>query len=340
MHRMIALALTACITATASAWDSHGHAVVTYLALESAGDQLPTWILDADAPQRIAYGASEADRWRATRMSCLAHENAPDHYIDLEYLKQYGLSPQSLPLLRYDYLRAMAVAKAMHPERVDEYDPASDPNGTREWPGFLPYAIMEQYAKVRSSFHTVRMLEAINDPKRANQLMQAKANAYFHMGMLSHFVGDAAQPLHTTKHFNGWAGENPNGYTTERGIHAYIDGGVLERHGISFTTLQPMVGAPTTVNDDNPWSDAMAHIDRSFREVERLYAYEKSGALDNADGRLLIEERLLDASQTLAGFYIAAWNNAAPSDRDIETFLKYTGYLTPETPARQVNFPE
>ena len=45
--------------------------------------------------------------------------------------------------------------------------------------------------------------------------------------------GDIAQPLHTTKHHHGWKGENPNGYTTEYSIHAYIDGGVLKLHRIN-----------------------------------------------------------------------------------------------------------
>ena len=52
------------------------------------------------------------------------------------------------------------------------------------------------------------------------------------MGILAHFVGDAAQPLHTTKHHHGWKGDNPNGYTTENSIHAYIDGGVIKTQRI------------------------------------------------------------------------------------------------------------
>ena len=39
------------------------------------------------------------------------------------------------------------------------------------------------------------------------------------MGVMGHYVGDCAQPLHTTKHHNGWVGENPHGYTTWPGLH-------------------------------------------------------------------------------------------------------------------------
>lgn len=340
MNRIIAIIAAALFIAPAGAWNSHGHAVITYLALESARSDLPAWLQDEEMWRRAAYQASEADRWRGTRLSYLAHENAPDHYIDLEYLDQFGLTAQTIPPLRRDYLRAMAIAKVMHPERVDPYDAASDPNGTREWPGFLPHSIMEHYSKLRSSFHTVRVLEALNDPAREAHLEQARANAIYHMGMLSHFIGDGAQPLHTTKHFNGWAGDNPEGYTTDRGIHAYIDGGVLKTHDIGFPRLRHRVGRAVDVNADDPWNDAMAHIRRAFAEVEPLYRLHRDGDLDRAIGKRFIEERLLDAGRTLGGFYLAAWRHAAPTEEDLRTFLRYTGPLAPETTARQVDAAE
>lgn len=48
------------------------------------------------------------------------------------------------------------------------------------------------------------------------------------MGVMGHYVGDLTQPLHTTKNYNGWVGENPAGYTTSKGFHAWIDGGFLQ----------------------------------------------------------------------------------------------------------------
>ena len=59
--------------------------------------------------------------------------------------------------------------------------------------GMLAYAIAEHYAKLQSSYNTVRILEGLGDPSRALQLEEARSNALYHMGQLSHFVGDAAQ---------------------------------------------------------------------------------------------------------------------------------------------------
>ena len=44
------------------------------------------------------------------------------------------------------------------------------------------------------------------------------------IGVWSHFVADGSQPLHVTVHFNGW-GEypNPNGYSTEKTVHAFFE---------------------------------------------------------------------------------------------------------------------
>ena len=56
--------------------------------------------------------------------------------------------------------------------------------------------------------------------------------ASYVMGVMGHYVGDATQPLHTTKHYNGWVGDNPEGYTTSRKIHSWIDGGFWTATGV------------------------------------------------------------------------------------------------------------
>lgn len=317
----------------ANAWDSHGHALVTYLALESASGELPEWLAGDAGARRAAFQASEADRFRGTRMLYLSHENNPEHYIDLDLLEEFGLTTRTLPRLRGDYLRTMILAKHTNPDRVAPYDPANDPAGASEWPGFLPYAAMEHFTKLRSAFNTVRILETLNDPTRAEHLAQARANAIYHLGMLSHFLGDAAQPLHTTVHHHGWVGANPDGFTTDRRFHARIDGGVLEHHDINFLSLRGRVGSPRPVNAADPWDDAIAHVARSFREVRPLYELEKSGELDRDRGKAFIEDRLLDAGRTLAGFIVAAWGHAEPTPDDVASFLRYTGSLAPDASA-------
>jgi len=44
------------------------------------------------------------------------------------------------------------------------------------------------------------------------------------LGVWSHYVGDASQPLHVSEHFDGWGPfPNPRGFSTAKGIHANFE---------------------------------------------------------------------------------------------------------------------
>lgn len=323
-RRVAAGVLCATAIAPMLGWDAHGHRVITYAALERMQGG-PAWLRDPQVMHMIADQSTMPDRWRGTRMLALTHENGPDHYLDVELLDEFGLTLETLPRLRREYLRVMVLAKDEHPERVSEYNPDSDPPRQYEWPGFVPHAIMEHYGKLRASFSTLRILEALNDPDRSFQVEMARANVMYHMGVLSHYVGDTAQPLHTTKHHHGWVGENPSGYTTDRGIHAYIDGGVLRLHKIGLEEVRPYAGVAREVDREDPWEAVIAHVERSFVKVEPLYQMAKSGQLEEEEGARFIQERLGDGAAMLAALYVAAWESAEPTDADISSFLRFDG---------------
>ena len=309
----------------ARAWDAEGHRIVTVLALDALPSDMPALFREARVREIVAFQSNEADRWRSTATPPIGHENKPDHYIDLDLLPEYGLAPATVPPFRYDFVEAMAVAKHEHPERVSPYDPAKDRDKSLEWPGFLPHAIVEHYAKLEASLRTLRILEALGDEARPSEIETARWNALVHMGHLSHFVGDAAQPLHTTKHFNGWTGENPNGYTTDRQFHSLIDGGVIERHGITADFVRARVKTDRAIDPGAPFPAVMEHIGRGFAEVEPLYRLEKSGDLFKAAGAELIANRLADAAGFLSALYRAAWAASAPTEKQIRDFLRYDG---------------
>lgn len=329
-----ALALTAFLCAAAG-WGAHGHRTITLLALDGLPESAPAFLRDAEVRRRIAEQAVEPDRWRGTRLEAMTHENDPEHYLDIELLEQFGLTLETVPPLRYDYVRAMGVAKHIHPENVEPYDRRTDPAGSKEWPGFLPHAIAEHYAKLRSSFHTLRVLEAVNDPRRAAQLENARMNVLYHMGMLSHFVGDAAQPLHTTRHFNGWVGDNPRGYTTDRRFHASVDTDLPVHHGLSYDSLRDRLRFERRINAADPWDDCIDHLRRSFDQVEPLYTLERDGTLRGPEGKALLEARFLDAAETLAALYAAAWRHSEPTEGEIISFANYNPTDPSDSPRRR-----
>lgn len=327
MRYVLILLFIANLCSAVDAWDAHGHRVITYLALDGLPADMPQFLRDKATRDLIAEQSNEPDRWRGCDVACLHHENAPDHYLDVELLEQFGLTLDSIPPLRYEYLRAMAISKHMHPEKVDPYDASKDKHRTKEWPGMLPWAIVEHHAKLQSAFNTLRILEKLNEPARAHQLAMAKANVAYHMGVLSHFVGDAAQPLHTTKHFNGWVGPNPNGYTTAKSFHAYIDGDVLDHHRLAYAVLRSSMKFEHRIAADQTWKAALQHIRRGFERVEELYQLEKSGALKSEPGKEFIAERLRDGADMLAAFYRNAWEASEPTDKQIADFKRYNNFV-------------
>ncbi|MEE8170006.1 MAG: hypothetical protein V3T70_05610, partial [Phycisphaerae bacterium] len=198
-----------------AAWDENGHVMVTELAVAGLPSDFPAWLKDAPNTRRLAYLSAEPDRWRGTHLPAMTHWNNPDHYLDVEFLEPYGLSLKTLPRLRYEYVGRLAAYRALHPDAFGPAKADDDPNLVRITPGMLPYRVMELYARIRSGWSTLRTFEKYADTAESWRIEAARTRIVQAMGLLSHYIGDAAQPLHTTKHFNGWAGDNPNDYTTQ-----------------------------------------------------------------------------------------------------------------------------
>ena len=317
----------------ALAWDAHGHRVITYVALDTfhaAGG--PDWLNTATTRDEVAYSSGEPDRWRSVHAAQMTHVNNPDHYLDLEDLEPYGITLRTIPHLRNEFIRDLAVARAAHPDKFKPINPATDTARTAEWPGFLPYSILEHYGKVVSTFRVVRILETLDgqgklDATRKHHLEMARAAALFEMGELSHFVGDAAQPLHTTTHHHGWVGANPNGYTTDKKFHAMIDGEVLAVNHITYESVKAVADADKAHDRKlmglEPWGPVLDHIQRSFDKMEPLYALQKSGQLMSEPGKEFITERLVDGGKMLGALYAAAYEAGKPTDTEIADLLKW-----------------
>jgi hypothetical protein len=305
---------------TARAFDYEGHYVINQLALASLPTNFPAFVMTPAARERIAFLAGEPDRWRNAGDLALRHVNGPDHYIDLEELKLYGLSPDSLPSLRYDFVAELARARAAHPEHFPEIDPARNKDHTRELVGFLPWSIEEYFEKLKSCFSYLKAFEEAGGTP--DEIENARANVIYIMGVMGHFVGDGAQPLHTTIYYNGWVGDNPHGYTTNHTFHAWIDGGYFRKlGGLKVETLAGKIHPAQKVGDEAP--DGMFHFAVNYlvdqnKLVEPLYQLEKDGKLTGEgevgrEGKSFMEGQLVIAGQTLGDIWYTAWLEA-PED--------------------------
>lgn len=324
----------AALMSPAYAWDAHGHRTITQLAIDEYQQRLPeadrstllAFALSESGRNQIGYQSGEPDRYRAIRLGALKHENDPEHYVDVEDLEPFGLTLATVPQLRVEYIRVMAIAMHEHPEQMRPYNPKTDTAMTGMFPGFLLHAIIEHYGKLISSYRQVRVLERLSDPARADQLAAARSNVLYEMGYLSHLVGDAAQPLHTTRHHHGWVDENPTGYTTNRGFHAYIDTTILGVHKLSYDTLKVPVAELKIAHEidaNDPWPAILQHVQRSFDEVRPLYELEKSGELQKDAGKAFITKRLGDGAAMLSALYLSAWKASAMTEQDAKDFVRY-----------------
>jgi hypothetical protein len=308
---------------SACAWDYETHRLINQLALATLPTNFPAFVTAPDAVERIGFLAGEADRWRNTPDLALKHCNNPDHYLDLEELPTYGLTPDKLPVFRYDFVANLALFRKANPEKFPKVDGRKNPDHTDELIGLLPWSIVESYGKVKSGFSYLRAFQ--ENGGTAEEIANAQANLIYVMGVMGHWVGDAAQPLHTTIHHHGWVGENPNGYSTNRNIHSWIDGGFFGKTGQPMLAemkprLRParlVARAGEPVAPSEMFRAAVDFISRHHAQVETLYRLEKEHKLGSnreasKEGRAFLENQVLQAAQFLGDIWFSAWQQAPP----------------------------
>ena len=305
------------------AWDYEGHRTVNLLALASLPTNFPAALRDAAAQERVGFLAGEPDRWRNNPDRPLRHFNGLDHYFDMEDLDAYGLAATNLSHFRYEFTAQLAVIRAKQPEKFPADD--KDLDRTRHMPGFLPWAISENYSKLKSGFSYLKVLEEMGTPE---EVAQARQNLLYIMGVMGHYVGDATQPLHTTKHFNGWVGANPKGYATNKTFHSWIDGGYLNKvGGLKDAELRAQLRPATNLNTLAGGTDAvfpvvMGFIAEQHKLVEPLYEMNKDGRLSGngekgMEALPVLNKQIRLAAEMLADLWLTAYQNAP-----VDNFLK------------------
>jgi hypothetical protein len=346
-HRSLGFALFAALGAllvpsALRAWDYDGHRLVNQIALASLPAEFPAFAREAASAERVAFLAGEPDRWRNVPDVIMRQSGGAwtDHFCDLEQLADAGLDLATLPSLRYDFAVAFAAGRAAHPDKFPAIDPAKNTDHTREWPGFAPWAITEYYLRLKSGFAYLKTFQ--ENGGTPAEIANAEANIVYIMGVMGHYVGDCAQPLHTTVHHNGWVGPNPNGYdpvstvtasgaTKASTLHSWIDGGFIGKAGVNFAELSPRItpaaAIPVAARPDGRDPMFVAVLDYLLAQhklVEPLYIMDKAGKfrIENgnpptAEGRAFITAQLLKGGNMLGAIWVTAWRNAPP-----DTFLR------------------
>jgi len=323
--KLLVLLSAGCVAQTAPAWDYEGHRVVNQLALAALPNNFPAFALTSEARERIAFLSGEPDRWRnqgtgrnPTDDVALSHFAGPDHYFDLEELEEYGIKSADLPVFRFDFVAQLTLKRAANPGKFPAPDPLKNLDHTQELPGFAPWAITELCGKLRAGFSYLKAYQDYGGTPE--EIANAQANIIYVMGVMGHYVGDCAQPLHVTKHHHGWVGDNPRGYATNSSFHSWIDGGFLRRTGgIKSEPLVGKIRPAKIVNDptrnDDLFRKVMDYLWATHKLVEPLYVLEQEKKLtpeneSAGEGRAFLEAHMVRGGQMLGDLWFSAWQQA------------------------------
>jgi hypothetical protein len=285
MKPFLACLLLCLVPLQSWAWGEKGHLMINRLAINAAGPLLPQFMNASRAT--LIYNGYEPDRWRDERNTPMNTAQAPDHFFDSEL---WG-----------------AIA-TIEPDRYAFMNKLSERRTELIRIGYLPYAIIEHYGRLRNAFRQWRNAKTPQDREAA------RANAVHYAGVMGHYVADGSQPMHMTIHFNGWAdgSPNPKNYTTDRRLHsryetAYVDVAIQEAR------VRPGVQRPRRLPD--VFGSIKDYLQLSFSEVEPMYDLEKTGEFNpenpRAKGTEFITAQLARAASMLAALWYTAWLESA-----------------------------
>ena len=273
------------------AWGNDGHRMINRLAAEALPADVPEFLRSQAALDAMEYYGPEPDRWKSNSEMELKMAGESEHFMDMEWADLIG---GPLPRRRYDFVRALAAAQKSHVEIPL----------TPEKVGLQPYVTDEYYERVKAAMREYRGLVAAH-----KDTQPVEAEIVFLCGIMGHFVADGSQPLHATIQYNGWTGENPNGYTTEHRIHAQFESQFVTDVVKPSRDVAPLIAKEPKVLGD-VFEQYVTYLRYSQSLVEKTYQLEKVGGFTgkgSAESRAFVDERLAAGATELRDIIYTAW---------------------------------
>lgn len=285
-----------CLSLLAFGWGDEGHMAINRAAAARIPASMPDFF--RSATERFVYDGPEPDRWRHNEEFAVKNSQEADHFIDLERTEGIG----ELPPGRYQFIQKLYEKRA---KAIAAGDPHAD-DFLPERVGMQPYITMEVYDRLKIAFRDYRRLKTEGKDTTA-----VEQNAVFYAGWLGHYVGDGANPMHTTVKYNGWVGPNPNGYTTSKDTHWNFESHFVRAnlHNLNFASE---VKEPQAFAD--PFHAYLQYLWASNGLVEKTYQLEKAGAFKDAgtpEGVAFLNSRFAAAAQMLTDLWYTAWVESA-----------------------------
>ena len=286
------------------AWGHTGHLEVSGLAMEALPHELPGFLRRHGAEREVSELGAELD---VSKTSGTEHDQEldPGHFIDLDDDgKVLGILPVTqLPSTRLAFDTALRAG-----------------GSTQYGAGYLYYSIVGGWQQLQKDFGYWRAatvgLRTATDPKdRAffrYQLELREKLILRDLGVWSHYVGDASQPLHVSVHFNGWGNfPNPEDFTQDRTTHAQFEGAFVRDH----VRAEDIAAAVSDYRDCGCTIQqrTVQYLQASLDQVVPLYRLATRGAFASADpeGIAFATARLAAGVAELRDMVVDAWHASA-----------------------------
>lgn len=303
MRQSFAVSLAVLLVAApaqALAWGATGHRMIGELGMRALPTDAPAFLRTPKAAADAGELSREPDRSKGAGETH-DKDRDPAHFLDVAddgAVMAGGPRIETLPPTRAEYEAALRAA------------------GTDSWQaGYLPYAIIDRWQQLTHDFAYWRVLTAAeaNPAWAANRAWFAadrqrrEAQILQDIGELSHFVGDGAQPLHVTWHYNGWGDHpNPAGYTTAK-VHSMFEG-ALVRNAVQPAAVAPRI-APLRLCGCRVEKRVADYLAGTERLVVPFYELEKAGGLQRGDprGPAFARDQLARGASELRDMIAEAW---------------------------------
>jgi hypothetical protein len=303
----------------ALAWGATGHEFVSGIAAELLPDEIPAFVRTPQATADIAVLGRELDRSKGAGETHDS-ERDPGHYVDLD---DAGMVAELFAL------------ETLPPTR-EAYDAAlRGKSFTQYKAGYLPLSIVDGWQQLAKDFAywraaVVASRNAVDPADRAwfdADRARRERLVIRDLGVWSHYVGDASQPLHVSEHFDGWGPfPNPRGFSNTKGVHANFEGAFVRANVARAAvkrTVAPYRACSCTIQDR-----ARAVILESNAMVTAFYELEQKGAFASRTdaGVAFATAHLAAGAAALRDMIVDAWRASAGMDvgypmivvRDIE----------------------
>lgn len=277
----------------AAAWGKEGHLYINRAAALALPADLPAFMRTPEAAATIGYFGPEPDRWNA--LGGLNDSLRPEHFVLLELADLAGPFPHT----RLGYIDQLARARAAHPDKATDLTP--------DHVGLQPYSAFEVYGRLLAAMRAYRQLLAAGEDTRP-----VESGILLYAGWLGHYVGDGANPMHTSVNYNGWIEDNPNGFT---GIGHDVHGeweNVYLAANIKPDDFRAQIAPVHPLT--NVFDDYIAYLRQSNALVTKTYAIEKAGGFrgaGSAEARTFTLDRLAAGASMLRDLIVTAWRESA-----------------------------